>query len=425
MLQLHVPTLMAVVLTVNLTLSAFCMTCWYGRRDRQIYLWVCMAGAISSFGCLLIMLRGNAPEWVTIWFAQSLILTGGGLLWAGVCIFEGRKPPLGWIMAGATGWTLFRLMSPFYAEESNRMICASLLQAIYFFFIARELARGYRNEPSRGRIIACVLAASHVVACAGRCSLIFNAAGANWPREQASTWIGFFIIESIVNIVGMVLALTTMERDRAELQQRHAASTDVLTGAMNRRAFIDSATDWIELRGKDAVLLLFDLDHFKKINDTYGHASGDAALIAFAKLVNRRIDMAQIIAAFNQDAAQWIRSQRVYESTQADAAEGGDPIFGRLGGEEFACMLPHLSLSQGMAIAEDIRAEVAAMAIGTGGQSFSMTVSGSAVTTADIGHRLDMMLSCADHALYRAKDMGRNRVEAGAAEPGMQIRHYA
>jgi GGDEF domain-containing protein len=291
-----------------------------------------------------------------------------------------------------------------------------MLTAGYTVAVLVELARGYRLEPTRGRVIALSLASIHFVACLGRISLIDHGAVKGWPLEAASNWIGIFVIEVIVNVVGFVIALITMERDRAEQEQFKAASTDVLTGTLNRRAFLDESTDWIERKGKDAALLLFDLDYFKRINDTYGHATGDAALITFAKLAGRRIEIANIIAGFNLDASTSDQYPRWYEATIADAAEGGKPLIGRLGGEEFACLLPHLSLVQGFAIAEDIRRELQDMDVCINGRKIPLSVSASVVTTADIGHRLNIMLSAADRALYVAKHNGRNRVEIAKSE---------
>jgi GGDEF domain-containing protein len=424
-LQLHVPTLLVVSLIVNLTLSCFCVMSWYGRNDRQIYVWLSVSGFSFLLGSFFLLMRDNTPEWAGIWLAQSLLMIGSGLLWTSMRVFEGRPPLKLWAFAGAGIWTVFCLIQPLYSEQANRVVCASLITAGYYGCLTWELQRGYRNEPLRSRLIACSLTALHTLACLARLMLVYSADVSVWPSEQASNTIGVFVIETIVVLVGVVLTLTTMERDRAELEQRKAASTDVLTGAMNRRAFLDNANSWIERKGKDAALLLFDLDHFKKINDTFGHAGGDAALVGFAKLVSRRIEIANIIAGFNLDAATSNQYPRWYEATLADAAEGGEPIFGRLGGEEFACMLPHLSLPQGIAIAEDIRRELETLDIFMGSQRIPMSVSASVVTTADIGHRLNMMLTSADHALYRAKNRGRNRVEVGVSEPGMVIRHYA
>jgi GGDEF domain-containing protein len=424
-MQLHVQTLLIVSLIVNLTLSCFCITCWYGRKDRQIYVWLTLSGIASMLGGFFLMMHGSAPDWVSIWLAQSLIVIASGLLWTGIRVFEGRRPLVIWVLAGAAVWSLMCAVPQLYGDLLSRIVCVSVLISCYFGVLTLDLIRGYRLEPSRSRIIACALTGAHTLACLPRIGVVFYAVDGNWHTEQASNWVGVFVIESIVAIVGIVLTLSTMERERAELEQRRAASTDVLTGALNRRAFIENATDWVERKGKDAALLLFDLDHFKKINDTFGHAGGDAALIAFAKLVSRRIEIANIIAGFNLDAATSNQYPRWYETTLADAAEGGEPIFGRLGGEEFACLLPHLSLPQALAIAEDIRSELEALVVPLGRQQIQMSVSASVVTTADIGHRLNMMLTSADHALYRAKDMGRNRIETGVSEPGMLIRHVA
>ena len=162
------------------------------------------------------------------------------------------------------------------------------------------------------------------------------------------------------------------------------ARTDPLTGAANRRAFLERAGE--EMRqahrsGLPLSLLIADIDHFKRINDSRGHAAGDEALKRFVLALG-------------------------------DALRPGD-LIGRYGGEEFVVLLPHTTLEEAVAVAERLRRRVAAQEMGPEGDPFRMTASFgvAAVEPGDSGG-IDAALRTADSALYRAKAEGRNRVVA-------------
>ncbi|MCC6001333.1 MAG: GGDEF domain-containing protein [Pararhodobacter sp.] len=171
--------------------------------------------------------------------------------------------------------------------------------------------------------------------------------------------------------------------DQVELWSE--ASRDQLTGAMTRRAFNDALKKTFAMHqrhGGTATLLMFDLDHFKAINDTYGHAVGDAVLRKVARVVRGEL--------------------RVEDS------------FGRLGGEEFAIILAHADATAAGEVAERIRRAIEAAQLPDMPQvaftaSFGLVPGDSALSSAA------EWLEAADAALYRAKTSGRNRVVAAAA----------
>lgn len=181
---------------------------------------------------------------------------------------------------------------------------------------------------------------------------------------------------------GVMLDITERRRLEAELLQR--AETDALTGLQNRSTFMSRAELEIErsaISSSHPSFLLLDLDYFKSINDRWGHAAGDEALCAVA-------------ACFQS------------------ALRSGDAL-ARMGGEEFAVMLPNTSLAEAGLIAERIRESVAELSVEsrpTLHLTVSVGVSGwaSAQTAEDV-------LRAADAALYEAKRTGRNRVVVSAA----------
>lgn len=178
------------------------------------------------------------------------------------------------------------------------------------------------------------------------------------------------------------LASIAVERWRQIADLRRMATTDLLTGLLNRAAFIDRATE--ELRRarrfeRPPAMLMIDLDRFKRINDDYGHAVGDEALRVFARVlreVMREID-----------------------------------ILGRFGGEEFVALLPETALDGALHAAERLRSAVESVTVRYDDTAqFSFTTSiGVAIPRPE--EALDRLIARADSALYVAKNNGRNRVE--------------
>lgn len=162
---------------------------------------------------------------------------------------------------------------------------------------------------------------------------------------------------------------------------RELAHTDELTGLANRRAFLEhgkATFDQARRYKRSLSLVMFDIDHFKRINDTHGHAAGDEVLRAVAAAV-RRI------------------------ARSADSA-------GRLGGEEFALLLPETFRDAAAQLAERLRREMADLAIEMPGETLRVTCSFGVAEQGPDAPSLDALLDRADQALYRAKAEGRNRV---------------
>ena len=176
------------------------------------------------------------------------------------------------------------------------------------------------------------------------------------------------------------------ERRTLERELRRLANTDSLTGVLNRRRFIALTEKEIEraVRFKRKLcLLMLDLDHFKTINDRFGHEAGDAALVRFSELC-----------------------QQVLRDTD---------LFARLGGEEFAALLPETSEETAMEIANRLCKEVAETPVLHGSEKIHISVSIGLSTLLEQEPMPLAILSRADRALYRAKQTGRNKVMA--AEP--------
>jgi diguanylate cyclase (GGDEF)-like protein len=184
--------------------------------------------------------------------------------------------------------------------------------------------------------------------------------------------------------VSTSFSFLVMQRRRSEARVQHIAMYDGLTELYNRRAFLEIAEREVARARRMAAptaALMLDLDYFKRINDAHGHAAGDHVLAEFADRLR--------------------------------AAVRGADVPGRYGGEEFCVLLPGATMQEASAVAERIRAAVAAPPLGGLSQPVTVSVGASASTFSDCS--VDELLAQADASLYRAKRSGRNRVVAGVA----------
>lgn len=172
-------------------------------------------------------------------------------------------------------------------------------------------------------------------------------------------------------------------RKRMEEQLADLVRTDSLTGLYSRSYFMEQSEEIIRLmkrHHRPMSVMIADLDHFKQINDTYGHLGGDRVLVTFAETCRNVIRESDLL--------------------------------GRLGGEEFGLVLPETPLHQARVMAERLREATASAVTMLEGQRISLTVSIGLVEMTLNEYSISALLRRADHALYKAKDTGRNRVFA-------------
>ncbi|MDY0306312.1 MAG: diguanylate cyclase [Desulfovibrionaceae bacterium] len=199
------------------------------------------------------------------------------------------------------------------------------------------------------------------------------------PPPGPLFWFFSAGLAALLAVVSWFWAQARLRRDQAEARLRDMATIDGLTRLFNRRHFLETGQTELERArryGRALSLIMFDVDHFKKVNDTFGHDAGDAVLRALAEAA--------------RDAMR-----------QAD-------VLGRLGGEEFAAILPETGLKAGVEAAERLRRAVEALEVRHGEHLLRLTVS-LGVAQVREGENLDGLLKRADQALYEAKNSGRNR----------------
>jgi len=190
------------------------------------------------------------------------------------------------------------------------------------------------------------------------------------------------VFETVFYTVCVAYFLGSIAKERIVVFFQQASLMDPLTGVPNRRAFFERGTRLLRRSAIDhrpITLLVCDLDRFKQINDTFGHETGDRILIAFCGVITGVLRT--------------------------------NDLFSRLGGEEFACLLPRTSQPDAVAVAERIRAGFEATSVNMQGRQVRATVSIGIAVARTENAELTALLAEADQALYRAKERGRNRIE--------------
>jgi len=385
-MHLDVQTLSVVTVFITALLGALLVFAGLQNRSIRAPMWWGAAHIVNASGLGLLTSRGAAPDFVTLDLANALVLFGYGLTWAGACIFDGRRirPPL--VLLAPAIWMALCRLPAFAADADLRVVVVSTVLALLALLTAEELWRG-RDEPlmSRWPSVIVLLAYAAVLLARVPATLLTPV----FADDSLLSDLSFALVAfgTLLFTVVMAFLQLNMTKERTELEHKINSLVDPLSGVANRRAFLDGAASLLarqEIEREPLALLLFDLDHFKQINDRFGHAVGDAVLQTFAGT--------------------------------ATATLGGDVLFARIGGEEFACCLPVGDLDEAFAVADRVRRNFAAAAARFGSDELMPSVSVGVTLACDPQAKVADLLLIGDRALYRAKEHGRNRVETEVPE---------
>jgi diguanylate cyclase (GGDEF)-like protein len=306
-----------------------------------------------------------------------------GMVWNASRLFHGRKPNFPGMVLGALAWIPVALALPPGAGAMRTTIGAGIV-AFYAALTAGELWTE-RRRPLQKRWPALLVPALHGFVLMLPI-LLGHLVRPYDEKLSGNIWVTGFAIELVLYAVGTVFIIFMLVSERAVTLHKTAASMDPLTRLFNRRGFAEATSRVIEREaraGRPVTVLIFDIDHFKSINDRFGHPAGDEVLILFATVV--------------------VNTLRISD------------LSGRIGGEEFAALLP-CSLEEAVIAAERVRAAFAAsgIVIETGPVDTTVSVG---VAGGPAGTELEVLLAAADTALYQAKRSGRNRVEVAEELP--------
>ena len=376
-MDFHLPTLMTMESFVAACAGAVLLVAWsQNRKISALALWG-LANIVAAAGVFSLMLGSalHQPVWSIL--GGSLLVLAPGLMWKAARTFDAKPAPL---VLALFGTVVVGLASGVPGLRAVAGSLALATGAVYLFAAAASLWLGLKERlAARWPII--VFTALHAAVLSIGAYSTFVGSTSQDEAPPVMSLFGLIHFESIVFALGAAVFILALVKERNEAATRMAASIDPLTGIANRAAFMERAGRIMErcrLESAPVSVVMFDLDRFKTVNDTYGHAVGDAVIRKFCEA--------------------------------AAAALRPNDVFGRLGGEEFAMVLPASSVEAAFLRAERMCASFAENCGSVAGHRVNATVSGGVSTSVDGEHTLSALLEYSDIALYRAKAEGRNRV---------------
>ncbi|MCY1330012.1 diguanylate cyclase (GGDEF) domain protein [compost metagenome] len=384
-MQLNVPTLVLVDIYILALVGILMLHAWRRGRREPTLGYLSAALLLGVLGTALGNLRGMGVDYLPLVIGNVVLHISTAMIWTTMRVFAGRQPHVPGICAGAVVWALFCLNPAFYESLTVRIAVGSLITVCYAGLSAYELWRS-RQSLEVAYLPALVLTLFHMGFYCVRIivdrGMPFDAAVAS--SGQGASFFSLLVLETLLYAIGISFVTLSMVKERAELKFRAAAYCDPLTGVGNRRAFMTTGEYLLEScehQGEPVALLLYDLDHFKHLDDNYGHDIGDEALVAFTRIA--------------------VGSMRKQD------------VFSCIGEGQFACLLADADDEAGAQVAERIRREFSELPFQEPGEH---SVNIGIVSSRDAGYDLFRLLSLADDALYAAKDKGRNRIQRYPAE---------
>ncbi|NII09721.1 GGDEF domain-containing protein [Oleiagrimonas sp. C23AA] len=359
-------------------------------RRQPAMRWWTVGWWCSTLGLVLIALRGSIPDSLSILLGNGLFALDSVLLLKGLSVHLHCRfhwwPAIGLVTALLAGLGVYAFIVP---DLRMRLRLFAVQEVIWDLWAMALLIRhGWRDLHLSARLASTVFAADALASLARMAMPLSTSGGSAF--DQASGIAIFTYTLTLMLGLALMLSQIMLVTERITNDLRRTARTDGLTGLLNRGALQALARPLLaQCRNtqQPAALLLFDLDHFKHINDSFGHDAGDAVLQRFATLLLRA----------------------------AEAHPGA--LACRHGGEEFVLMLPGMNLDAAHALAMTIRSELAAQPVHIAAQPITATTS-VGVACAASEERLAALMARADTALYQAKRSGRDRVcVAGVAPP--------
>ncbi|MCA3577421.1 MAG: GGDEF domain-containing protein, partial [Bradyrhizobium sp.] len=293
----------------------------FGRQENIPALkWWGTAYLLGAASVALWTVGGSTLDRFVLLGLNAIGFAACGMVWNAARIFHGRKANLPGLVLGPIAWigAVTTIEDP-----AMRLTIGAGIVAVYAALTASELWSERRRAMQR-RWIAIVIPVAH--GCVLMLPiLVGDLLRLNGQNFVSSFWVSLFSIELVLYAIGTVFVIFMMVSDRAVAVHKTAASIDPLSGMLNRRGFSEACARVIEREataGRPVTVMIFDLDHFKSINDRFGHPAGDEILKLFSAVV--------------------INNLRISD------------LSGRIGGEEFAALLP-CSLEEGVLVAERVR----------------------------------------------------------------------
>jgi diguanylate cyclase (GGDEF)-like protein len=343
------------------------LTAWGWSRQMQAAGWLLLAIGAS----------GVVPDRLALPIAYALVIAG--VAWEAGALWE-RGGSRRWRKFTTPALALAAFLLCYWIDEIGlRALAASLILGAFYLSAAGALARGWREASMLRRFLALAVALLALVVGARGALVLLAPSGWGWMSNELLRQLYSGALYLLMLLGGFGWLLLGRERLQDELARLEVI--DPLLEVVNRRGFFGALAPWMALArrpGAPTALVLFDLDQFKRVNDSYGHPAGDVVLRTLVDVCKRQL----------RDSDQ----------------------LGRLVGVEFAILLPRTSEHDAAMVAERMRAAIAATKVKTERAMISLTAS-FGVTTIRADDSSVTLLARADEALRAAKNAGRNRIE--------------
>jgi diguanylate cyclase (GGDEF)-like protein len=377
-MQIDLPTISAVHVTITALLGVVLLLIWVRGRESPLIGWWGLALLIQAVGLAMtaVLFFANVP----LAIAGAIMILGDAIKWKAAREFIHRPAHVFWILLGPVAF-LLAVQSGLLHSFDHRLDALSTTLALYNFATAYQFSQAKGEQPaSRWPVVVLLV----ILGCFQMLWFPLNIAmpinEARWVA--ASIWFPTVMLLTLLLRVAIAFVVLSLAKERSNIERRNEALTDALTGLPNRRALFEAADAFGQDRdrtGGAISVLIFDLDHFKRTNDRFGHELGDRVLKLFATTVRTHFE--------------------------------GPSIVARLGGEEFAAILPNVDRLGAVETGEAVRHAFAKSGAFVDGLPVGATVSVGVAWDAGGGGDLNALFRRADAALYAAKRAGRNRVE--------------
>lgn len=382
--QLHGPTVSVMTAVVVTLMTSVALAVWrFNRGLPGIAQWG--LASLGGFAVLLVyLIRDHLPELAAVLLTNALMLSVAYLTWSASLAYVGkpmRRRPLA-LLAMAAMLIVVAYFTEVRSDIRIRVLVQSLGMAGFYLLAVRAIATGGLVRYPARYMFGLALAGHAVFLATARVWLLVSGhAGLDDGKVVLPVLVG---LEATVFFILLTVGVVLLVIEHISHKLMVLAESDGLTNILNRRAFmamLEKACSSAKRSNRPLAVLVIDLDHFKRINDTWGHKAGDDVLRSF---------VAVTLAA--------IRSE---------------DVIGRLGGEEFCVYLPDTSLADAREVADRIRRACAGDVVASDGHLIRYTAS-LGVALYRTNEMPDAVLHRADQIMYRAKNLGRNRVELQA-----------
>ncbi|MBN8713970.1 MAG: diguanylate cyclase [Xanthomonadales bacterium] len=353
-----------------------------GRARTSLRIWSTVL-LLQALGWSLLALRGQISDWLSIVLANGvLIVSYAESARALRLLLQVPQRRRALIAIGLVGWLVTTWFWRVQPDYEMRVYVMALVAGSYLSLLVWPLRHALRPGGSGAqRAMLLVLLGVCVTWLLRLGELTFSPAlGQGLLTATPVNVLNLFYsaIEPVLASIGFLL----MYNESAQAELKRLARTDPLTGALNRLALDEEAERLFRRSatgtGHTCAALMIDVDHFKVINDRYGHAGGDLALMALA--------------------------------TRIDQHRRAGDVLGRAGGEEFLMLLPDTGMNEATLVAEGLRTDIETMHLELDGEPQALTISIGVAVREPTDRKFATLIRRADRALYSAKRAGRNRV---------------